>query len=131
MEQSFTAFGSLLESVKEQRLRATSLPEPQRSLARAKAFLELGAYLRAARALREAYQVAPDDPAVRMTYLEALVNARLETDAKAVAEKTFAPEQVKAELDAAEHRVSSRTAHAIPPPPDERWWLRPPGVREE
>lgn len=129
--QALSGLAATVEAVKEQRLRASSLPDPARSLARGRAFLELGAYLRAARALREAYLLAPDDTAVRLAYLDALVNARLEGDARALAEKIFGPDEAPARLAEAERRLSSRTANAIPPAAHERWWQRPPGVREE
>jgi tetratricopeptide (TPR) repeat protein len=129
--QAVASFNATLEAVKDERLRAHSQVEPAKSLSRARAFLELGAYLRAARTLRDLYQIAPDDPSVQATYFDALVSARLETDARTVAERAVGPERAKAKLDEAEHHLSARTAHAIPPPPHERWWLRPPGVREE
>jgi tetratricopeptide (TPR) repeat protein len=120
-----------LEAVKEQRLRASAVEGPARALARGRAFLELGAYLRAARALREAYALSPDDTAVRLAYFDALVSARLESDARAVAEKIFGEDEAPERIAETEKRLTPRTARAMPPAAHERWWLRPPGVREE
>jgi tetratricopeptide (TPR) repeat protein len=111
-----------LTKVEKLRTDAAALPEPEARRLRAAAYLELGAYLRAARQLRLAYLKSPGDESVAAAYLDALVHARLDTDAEAVADRMTNPAAAKAHLAGVRQRLSPRTARAIAPGPEERWW---------
>ncbi|HEX4334807.1 MAG TPA: hypothetical protein VH062_02770 [Polyangiaceae bacterium] len=111
-----------LSHVEKQRTEATSLGEPDATLARATAYLELGAYLRAARKLRTAYLARPDDAAIAGAYLDALVHARLDAEADEVATKMPDPTSARARLTELRGDLSPRTAHALAPPPGTPWW---------
>jgi tetratricopeptide (TPR) repeat protein len=115
------ALGRMLTTVADLRTQAATLPEPASSLARARAFVELGAYLRAARVLRTAHAAHPDDVNVRVAYFDALVQARLERDAEAVA-KEMPGVDPSVRMDEARRHLSERTAKAKAPPPDTAWW---------
>ncbi len=117
------AAGGLAEGLaRTERLReaAARTAEPTASLDRARAFLELGAYLRAARELRPAYRAFPENAEVRAVYFDALVAARLDSEALDVAGRMpgMAPPARVAE---ARTHLSARTASAIPPNPGDPW----------
>jgi tetratricopeptide (TPR) repeat protein len=111
-----------LTKVEKLRTDAASLSEPEARTLRATAYLELGAYLRAARQLRLAYLARPGDEAVAGAYLDALVRARLDADADAVADHMTDPNAAKAHLADERRHLSARTAKAIAPGAGERWW---------
>lgn len=111
-----------LAKVEKLRADAAVLPEPEARSKRATAYLELGAYLRAARQLRPAYLAHPTDDAIALGYLDALARARLDADADAVAEHMQNPATGKARLADERRRLSTRTARALPPRPGETWW---------
>jgi len=126
-DQMRAATGRLLgtiESVEKLRSEAEHAPEPAAALARAKAFLDLGAYLRAARALRPAYLVNPGDAAVSAAYLEALTSAHLDSDASAVA--AHLPGNPATRLQEIREALSPRSRTALGPPADEQWWATDP-----
>jgi tetratricopeptide (TPR) repeat protein len=109
------------EKVRTLRENATTLPEPDASVARAEAFLELGAYLRAARSLRPAHLAHPENAAASATYFSALVSARLDTEAESVA-RDMPGTDPAARLASARSALSRRTQHALTPVPGEDWW---------
>jgi tetratricopeptide (TPR) repeat protein len=117
-----TGLDESLGKVEKLRADASVLPEPEARTLRADAYLELGAYLRAARQLRLAYLTRPGDESVAARYLGALVHARLDADADAVADRTTNPAAAKAHLADERRRLSPRTARAIAPGQGERWW---------
>src|SRR5205085_332777 len=73
-----TALDASLTRVEQLRADARALPEQDARSLRAAAYLELGAYLRAARVLRISAAARPDDPAILSAYIGALVHARLD-----------------------------------------------------
>ncbi|HVW28395.1 MAG TPA: hypothetical protein VHC69_23690 [Polyangiaceae bacterium] len=119
MQRAAGDLDATLVTVQESRSASDSLGEPGASGMRAQAYMELGAYLRAARRLRSVYLARPEDPAIASAYIEALVHARLGADAEAVAAKTS---DGAARLEETQRSLSPRTARAIPPPPDVVWW---------
>ncbi|HVU02257.1 MAG TPA: hypothetical protein VHE30_10920 [Polyangiaceae bacterium] len=80
-----------LAKVETLRRDARAVPEPRSSLARAEAFTLLGAHLRAARVLRRAVTEHPGEETLLFAYFDALVAARLDEDALAVAARLPGP----------------------------------------
>jgi tetratricopeptide (TPR) repeat protein len=109
-----------LATVQHLRGDASAAIEPASSVARARAFLELGAYLRAARVLRPAFAVSPSDPDVQATYFDALVSARLDDEAGVVAAR-MPGQEPSIRLEEARRHLSERTAHAASPQ-GVVWW---------
>jgi hypothetical protein len=116
------ALDASLTRVERLRTDARALPDQDARSLRAAAYLELGAYLRAARLLRISAAARPDDPAIRSAYVGALAHARLDQEADAVA--TSAPDRDAQLAHLAEERkeLSPRTRNAIVPPAGERWY---------
>jgi tetratricopeptide (TPR) repeat protein len=104
-----------LEKVEQIRARARTLPEPDAALARARAFLDLGAYLRAARELHPAHGAYGARTDVLAAYFDALVSARLDVEADQVAEDLFGPALAPVRLAEARSRLSRHTAQALAP----------------
>jgi hypothetical protein len=110
-----------LAAVERARAAADASENPVASAMRAVAYMDLGAYLRAARSLRIAYRTSPADPAIASAYIDALVHARLTADADRVAANMTDARAGAARLEEARRSLSPRTAQAIPPPRGVDW----------
>jgi tetratricopeptide (TPR) repeat protein len=115
------ALATTLAQVERLRTTASGLGEPAASVDRAAAYLDLGAYLRAARTLRAEFAVHPDDPTISGPYIDALVSARLDADADAAAAKMPDSAAGRARVETARLGLSRRTANALPPPAGAPW----------
>ncbi len=110
-----------LTKLEKTRVTAGGLPEPDASVLRASAYLELGAYLRAARELRTAHQARPYDGPITFAYLDALVHSRLDPDAEEVAARAPDPTVARRRIEDLRRELSPRTAHAEPPSAGVAW----------
>lgn len=119
LRASLSAYAGALDRVASMRAEADRAPPENAAVLRATAFLELGAYLRAARALREVSQRNPQGPAVPL-YVRALSAARLDDEAERTARAAAGP-GARELLDAARAGLTERTRHAQAPPPGEVW----------
>ena len=102
--------------------QAQTGPPQAQAVARALAMASLGAYLRALRAIRPAYDNAPSSQEVAVPYVQMLVAARLEHEARAVVTRTADSAQAEKIVAQLRRALSPRLAAMDPPPEPSPWW---------
>jgi tetratricopeptide (TPR) repeat protein len=124
LEQRLTKAESLFRTAE----RVTG--SAQRRL-RARAFVELGGYLRALRELRPAYELYPEDGETGPLYMQLLVASGLVPDARAVAERALGPEAASAMVESTRRALSPRIAKLRKPQGPEDWMTPDPSFQKD
>lgn len=120
---------SALERLRTRLMRARALeqaiaqaPSERKVVVDALSKLELGEFLLACRALRPAYEQAPDRQEVAQLYAQALVSARLDAQARRVIGRALGPDAAERVLASLRSSLSPIQAKLPPAPDTDDWW---------